>query len=30
VKQEKWAEEKVSWKKSWRLKSERGEADRRE
>jgi hypothetical protein len=25
VKQEKWAEENVSWKKSWRLKNKTGE-----
>jgi hypothetical protein len=30
VNQEKWAEENVSWKKSRRLKSETGEAGRRE
>jgi hypothetical protein len=30
VKQEKWVEENVSWKKSMRLKSETGEAGRRE
>ncbi len=30
MKQEKWAEENVSWKKSMRLKRETGEAGRRE